>query len=60
MLEREQVATLQDQGSDDTVDSDGDPDTHLSGPVSLGQSEHIGDVDFGFYDAALEETGNEG
>ena len=42
-------ATLQDAGTDDAVDSDGDLDTHRSGPVTLDTGEHNPTNDFGFF-----------
>jgi hypothetical protein len=40
--------TLQDRGSSDARDSDGDRDTHRSAPVVLMAGERNSDIDFGF------------
>jgi hypothetical protein len=42
-------STLKDQGSNDTVDSDGDPLTHRSDLVVLAAGAINADTDFGFY-----------
>jgi hypothetical protein len=48
-------ATLQDQGNDAT-DSDGNPVTHRSGPVTLASGENNPTVDFGFFTTGIELT----
>ncbi|KPJ78417.1 MAG: hypothetical protein AMJ54_03450, partial [Deltaproteobacteria bacterium SG8_13] len=42
-------STLENQGSDEAIDSDGDRLTHRSDPVMLAAGEINTDVDFGFY-----------
>lgn len=49
-------ATLQNQGSDDTVDSDGNPGTYRSHLVTLADGEENGDVDFGFFTTGIDLT----
>ena len=54
-------ATLQDEGSDDAIDSDGDTVTFRSGAVTVAAGESNGDVDFGFYEqAVLDAKANNG
>jgi serine-aspartate repeat-containing protein C/D/E len=40
--------TLQDQGEDDTVDSDADPDTGYTTLIPVGPGEHNDRIDAGF------------
>ncbi|RJR51575.1 MAG: hypothetical protein C4576_03520, partial [Desulfobacteraceae bacterium] len=53
-------ATPQDQGTDDSLDSDGDPLTYRSAMVSLAAGERNSDADFGFYLPGLNQKGNNG
>jgi len=54
-------ATLQDRGSDDALDSDGDRTTYRSGPVTLAAGDDNPTIDFGFFQTCinLEKTGPE-
>ncbi len=47
-------ATLKDRGSDDSRDSDGDPNTHRSDPVALLAGEHDTGSDFGFFTTGID------
>ncbi|NNF56078.1 MAG: DUF11 domain-containing protein, partial [Acidimicrobiales bacterium] len=47
-----QVVTLQDVGSDDTVDSDIDPITGFTSEIALATGTTIGDLDAGYYPPA--------
>jgi len=49
-------ATLKDQGSSETNDSDGDRNTHRSGPITVVSGEQRTDIDFGFFTAKIELT----
>jgi hypothetical protein len=53
-------ATPQDQGTDDTLDSDGDAITHRSGTVMLAAGEQNSIVDLGYYLPGLNQKGNNG
>ncbi|MDC8014151.1 GEVED domain-containing protein [Tahibacter soli] len=46
------VPARADQGGNDTLDSDGNPVTHCSAPVTLGPGQDIPDVDFGLVPTA--------
>jgi len=43
------TASLKDQGTDDSIDSDGDPITFRSGPVTLATGDSNTSIDFGYY-----------
>jgi hypothetical protein len=42
-------SAIENQGSDEAIDSDGHPVTHRSDPVMLAAGENNSDIDFGFY-----------
>ena len=61
VLEGSWYATLQNAGTDDALDSDGDPATHRSGLIALEAGENDLATDFGYFLTAvdLEKTGPE-